>query len=138
MGSGYNLLWTRTSSPWQSRPDCNHSRADEDPEAGYYNRCCQDLFGNNAYSDGGVFGRSEGIYISIEAQKSAGGLHAHGQLHVSCMHQHTPLVEIMAQLHGQKTDIVAQYLRYKAHVCREVYEDVDTWDDGLREQIEEA
>jgi len=66
-------------------PDCNHDK----------HQHCQDLFGNNAYSDGGAFGRAEGIYISIEAQKSAGSLHAHGQLHIECTHQHTPLTEIM-------------------------------------------
>ena len=63
-------------------PDCNHN-ADSLV-------CCQDLLGNNAYTDGGAFGRADGIYISIEAQKSAGSLHAHAQVHIECKHQHTP------------------------------------------------
>ena len=37
-------------------PDCNHT----EEEDSYY-ACCQDLFGNNAYSDGGACGRGDGI-----------------------------------------------------------------------------
>jgi hypothetical protein len=107
-------------------PDCNHD--------GYAH--CQDLFGNNAYSDGGGFGRGEGIYISIEAQKSAGSLHAHGQLHVECIHQHKPLSEVMQPENLKQ--LVADYLRYKKHVCREEYEDVDVWENQRRVVIESA
>ena len=79
-------------------------------------RHCNDLFGSNAYSEGGVFGRADGIFISIEAQKSARGLHAHGQLHVQCMHQHRPLTEILEAL-SASTDsdthsISEEYLAY--------------------------
>ena len=68
-------------------PNCNHATT---------SNClgCSDLFGSNALPEGGIFGRPDGIFISIEAQKSAGGLHAHGQLHVQCIHQHTPLAVI--------------------------------------------
>ena len=104
-------------------PDCNHVDGDE----GMYYVCCQDLFGNNGYSDGGSFARASGIYISIEAQKSAGSLHAHGQLHVECLHQHTPLTEIMEKIKGGKDSVVAGYLKYKQHVCREEYEDLAAW-----------
>ena len=116
-------------------PDCNHKQRGEGDD---YWTSCQDLFGNNAYSDGGVFGRVEGIYISIEAQKSAGSLHAHGQVHVACIHQHTPLIDIMAQLQDNKPTLVSEYLRYKAHVCREVYENVTEWNASKREEVEEA
>ena len=78
-------------------PDCNHGER-AGCEGNPYDVRCQNLFGSNAYSEGGSFGIAEGIYISIEAQKSAGSLHAHGQLHIACLHQHTPLVEIMARL----------------------------------------
>ena len=112
-------------------PDCNHTvttgaRTDLVPQP------CQNLFGSNAFAEGGSFGVAEGIYISKEAQKSAGSLHAHGQLHVACVHQHTPLSEIVMQ-----SKVVQQYLRYKAHVCREVYEDVDDWTNRYRRQVEE-
>ena len=100
-------------------PDCNQTEGFE----------CQDLFGNNAYSDGGVLGRADGIYISIEAQKSAGSLHAHGQLHIECLHQHNPLLEVMSLIENGRHGLVAEYLRYKKHVCREEYEDPAAWKD---------
>ena len=64
-------------------PDCNNADNSEvEP--------CQDIFGSNATPEGGIFGRIDGIFTSIEAQKSAGSLHAHSQMHVQCVHQHTP------------------------------------------------
>ena len=100
-------------------PNCNaHSE---------FKGTCTDLFGSNAYAEGGVFGRADGIFISIEAQKSAGGLHAHGQLHIQCIHQHKPLSEILTELAGPKAYLVQEYLRYKEHVCRQWYEDLDGW-----------
>lgn len=110
-------------------PDCNSSAANHDP--------CQDLFGNSSYSDGGSFGRADGIYISIEAQKSAGSLHAHGQLHIECLHQHTPLIEVM-QIVAQRRDIVPAYLRFKQHVCREEYEDLRGWQEERQVPTEAA
>ena len=92
---------------------------------------CRNLFGSNSSAEGGAFGVAEGIYISIEAQKSAGSLHALGQLQVACMHQHTPLSEIVI-----KPEVVRQYLRYKAHVCREVYENLGGWTNRYRRQVE--
>ena len=84
---------------------------------------CQDLFGSSAKAEGGIFGRVDAVFVSIEAQKSTGSLHAHCQVFVQCLHQHTPLWEIMDKM---KMDcgrvIVDGYLEYKAHVCRQVYE----------------
>ena len=111
-------------------PDCNHCKNDADDSERDVR--CQDLNGSNAYSDGGSFGRADGVYISIEAQKSAGSLHAHGQLHVQCLHQHTPLTELLSAMEGRKSEIVAGYLQYKAHVCREEHPDVDGWENGGR------
>ena len=58
---------------------------------------CADLLGSNATAVGGCLGRVDGVYGSIEAQKSAGSLHLHVQVFVQCLHQHTPLHEL-AQL----------------------------------------
>ena len=96
-------------------PGCSCTGAHSDP--------CQDLFGSSSYSDGGSSGRGDDIYIPIEAQKSPGSLHSHGQVHLECLHQHTPLIEVM-QLVAQRSDIVPACLRYKQHVCREEYEDL--------------
>ena len=76
------------------------------------------------------------FFISIEAHKSAGGLHAHGQLHVQCIHQHTPLAELLDLLTRDGGRIVQDFLSYKKHVCRQDYEDVEGWR-GRRRQTEE-
>ena len=99
-------------------------------------RSCSDLFGSNAYPEGGVFGRPDGIFISVEAQKSAGGLHAHAQLHLQCIHQRTPLAEILELLLRGNTHISQDYLCFKKHACRQEYEDVDGWK-SRKQQTEE-
>ena len=96
-------------------PDCNSDALWSNP--------CQDLFGSNAYAEGGDFGRCDAGYTSIASQKSTGSLHAHSQLFVQCLHQHTPLADVMARIRQVGgTAIVEDYLRYKAHACRQVYD----------------
>ena len=58
-------------------PDCGQSE---------HFKPCMDLFGSNATPEGGVFGRVDGVYIPIEAQKSSGSLHFHAQVFVQCLH----------------------------------------------------
>ena len=92
-------------------PDCATRR---DP--------CQDLFGSSAKPEGGMFGRVDAVFVSIEAQKSTGSLHAHCQVFVQCLHQRTPLWEIIHKLKSERGSAIADgYLKYKAHVCRQVY-----------------
>ena len=64
-------------------PDCNLATSPYSP--------CQDESGSNATLMGGVFGRMDAAYVTIEAQKSSGSLHAHCQCFVQCLHQHTPM-----------------------------------------------
>ena len=47
------------------------------------------MFGSNATSEGGILGRVDAVYTYIEAQESTGSLHAHSQVVVQCLHQHT-------------------------------------------------
>ena len=91
-------------------PDCNHGA-----------NPCQDLFGSSARAEGGIFGRVDAVFTSIEAQTSTGSLHAHSQVFTQCLHQHTPLWEIVKQLRKSTGLIVNEYLDYKTHVCRQVY-----------------
>ena len=93
-------------------PDCNN---------GENSTPCQDLFGSNATPEGGIFGRIDAGYTSIEAQRSTGSLHAHSQLFVQCIHQHTPLAEILNILKEQQGHLVRDYLVYKGRVCRQWY-----------------
>ena len=64
---------------------------------------------------------------SIEAQKSTGSLHAHSQVVVQRLHQHTSIHDILNKLRDQPDSIIKEYLRYKEHARRQVYtQDVDT------------
>ena len=80
-------------------------------------------FRSSAEPEGGIFGRVDAIYTSIEAQKSTGSLHAHSQVFVECLHQHTPLSEVMCLVQPRARETIDGYRRYKAHVCRQVYAD---------------
>ena len=64
-------------------PDCPNCNLSSSP--------CQDLFGSSARAEGGIFGRVDAVFTSIEAQKSTGSLHAHSQVFVQCLHQYEPL-----------------------------------------------
>ena len=86
-------------------PDCNNGEHGTSP--------CQDVLGSNAMPEGGIFGRIDAGYTSIEAQKSTGSLHAHSQLFVQCLHQHTPLAEIMQILRNRCGHLVEGHLMYK-------------------------
>ena len=70
-------------------PDCNN---------GEHSTPCQDLFGSSARAEGGIFGRVDAVFTSIEAQTSTGSLHAHSQVFVQCLHQHQPLWDIATKL----------------------------------------
>ena len=109
-------------------PDCNNSK---------HGVPCNDLFGSNALPEGGIFGRIDAGYTSIESQKSSGSLHAHSQLFVQCLHQHTPLVEVLAKVRADGKDLVSQYLDYKAHVSRQMYSDPIKAEERLPQREEE-
>ena len=67
---------------------------------------CQGLFGSNATAKGGILGRVDAVYTSIEAQKSTGSLHAHSQVFVQCLHQHTNIYQIMEKLREKPDSII--------------------------------
>eukprot|EP00959_Pyramimonas_sp_CCMP1952_P366777 7681810-Pyramimonas_sp.AAC.1 len=43
------------------------------------------------------------------------------------MHQHTPLHEILRLPRERLAELLCGYAKYKRHVSRQVYEDVDAW-----------
>ena len=83
--------------------------------------CTSCSSGSNATLVGGVFGRMDAAYVTIEAQKSTGSLHAHGQCFVQCLHQHTPLQEIFSMAEDRLELLRAAYLEYVSHVSHSVY-----------------
>ena len=92
-------------------PDCNISIGP-----------CQDLFGSNATPEGGILGRVDAVYTSIEAQTSTGSLHAHSQVVVQCLHPHTCLFDMLNKLRRHPGIVIKEHLQHKAHVSRQVYE----------------
>ena len=82
---------------------------------------CQNMAGSSAEAEGGVFGRVDACLTSIEAQKSTGALHAHSQVFVQCLHQHTTLRHVFEVIRQKGSQIVEDYKAYKAHVSRQVY-----------------
>ena len=95
-------------------PDCNLAGPGHAP--------CADEVGSNAMLVGGVFGRMDAAYITIEAQKSTGSLHAHCQCFVQCLHQHTALEEIFEMGEERLEQLRQDYLRYSAHAMHGVYD----------------
>ena len=93
-------------------PDCNRFSGLEP---------CQDLGGSNAEANGGIFGRVDAVYISLEAQKSSGAEHGHMQVFVQCLHQHTSLEEIFRLSHAKLAALRAEYETYNAQVCHASY-----------------
>ena len=49
--------------------------------------CGQYVFGGNAQPTGGILGRADAVFASIEALKSSGSLRAHIQAFVQYIHQ---------------------------------------------------
>ena len=95
-------------------PDCNKfPRGNDEP--------CQDRCGSNAEPGGGIFGRVDAVYISLEAQKSTGGMHGHAQVFVQCLHQHTALEEIFEMCDARLQELRHAYEKYNAHVCHASY-----------------
>ena len=70
-------------------PDCNN---------GVNSTPCQDICDSSATATGGIFGRVDAIYTSTETQTPKGSLHTHSQVFVQCLHQHTPMAQVLAKL----------------------------------------
>ena len=91
------------------------------PECDKTTSPCMDCSGSNAALLGGVFGRMDAVYITIEAQKSTGSLHGHMQCFLQCLHQHTPLTEIFSMASEQLDELRREYCAFQAHVGHSVY-----------------
>ena len=80
---------------------------------------------SNALATGGVLGRVDAVFGSIECQKS-GTLHAHLQVFVQCRHQRGSLGKPQLQT------LLQRYASYTAHVRRSVYCEPTCSPSGLR------
>ena len=101
-------------------PDC--------PNCAQSDRPCMDAFGSNATAKGGIFGRIDAIYGSIECQKS-GSLHLHTQAFVQCYHQFTPLSELVTLSSERQLELLRRYSTYSAHVRRTIYNKPQDWEE---------
>ena len=109
-------------------PNCPHCAKSKTP--------CMDAFGSNATATGGILGRVDAVFGSIECQKS-GTLHVHFQIFLQCFHQYTPLSKLADMAKDAYMDLVHKYKVYTAHVRRTVYCDPSVWKTE-RAQVEEA
>ena len=53
---------------------------------------------------------------------------------IQCLHQHTPLSEVLQHLKRDGQHDIDKYLRYKEHVCRQVYADAQRAEENLPEK----
>ncbi|CAK9070711.1 ATP-dependent DNA helicase, partial [Durusdinium trenchii] len=109
-------------------PQCPNCSCSDEP--------CADAFGSNATARGGVFGRMDAVYGSLECQKS-GAFHLHGQFFLQCVHQFTPLCELVRLGKKPMLELLRKYSDYSAHVRRMVYCDKAGWDEKQKEVEDE-
>ena len=104
------------------------------PDCAQSDNPCMDAFGSNAMATGGIFGRIDAVYGSIECQKS-GALHLHLQAFVQCFHQFTPLAELLRLQKTPLLEMLRRYSSYTAHVRRMVYCNPEAWEEE-RDEVE--
>jgi len=75
---------------------------------------------------GGVFGRVDAVYGSLECQKS-GAYHVHFQVFIQCVHQFTTLPELQRWGRKPLLELLRKYSTYSAHVTRKVYCNTEDW-----------
>ena len=97
---------------------------------------CVDGFGSNATPTGGVFGRVDAVYGSIECQRS-GSLHGHFQVFVQCVHQHGSMADLTRLSDGRLLELLRKYSSYASHVTRKIYCNLDEWQAKHQEAMEE-
>lgn len=103
------------------------------PDCACSDQPCTDAFGSNATARGGVFGRIDAVYASLECQK-CGAFHLHGQFFLQCLRPFTPLSELVRLGKEPMLELLRKYSCYGSHVRRMVYCDPEAW----REQREKA
>ena len=109
-------------------PGCPHCVRSKQP--------CTDAFGSNATARGGVFGRIDAVFGSLECQKS-GSFHLHGQFFVQCLHQFTPLSELVRLGKKPLLELLRKYTTYATHARRMVYCDSETWREQRQAEVED-
>ena len=97
------------------------------PDCAQSDRPCMDTFGSNAMAMGGVFGRVDAVYGSLETQKS-GPLHIHFQIFIQCYHQFHTLAELQRSSHKVFMEMLQRCTVYAAHVRRMSYCDQAAWE----------
>ena len=97
---------------------------------------CVDAYGSVATAEGGIIGRPDAYYISLENQKED-DLHGHMLIWPQCVFQRQPLVEIAEMLKHEHSDLFEQCKWFKTHTCNEQYYDSAAFV-SQRDELEEA
>ena len=104
------------------------------PDCACSNNPCMDAFGSSTTARGGVFGRIDAVYASLECQR-CGTYHLHGQFFLECFHQFRSLKDLVEMGQEPLLELLRKYSDYSAHVRRMIYEHPEEWEDK-REEIE--
>jgi hypothetical protein len=96
---------------------------------------CVDAYGSVATAEGGIIGRTDAYYISIENQKED-DLHGHGLFWPQCVFRQQALVEIAETLQNEHSDLFEQCKWFKTHTCNEQYYDVADFE-SQRDELED-
>ena len=83
---------------------------------------CQDALGSNAELMGGLAGRSDALFGSVECQKSNGSLHFHFFVFIQRLHQFATMKEIAEMLEKRLVE-ATELKQFVANICCERYED---------------
>ena len=105
------------------------------PDCATSGQPCTNAFGSNALARGGVFGRIDAMYGSLECQKS-GAFHLHGQFFVQCFHQFHSVNELVQLGPKAMLELLRMYSDYSAHISRKVYERPEDWEEEEQIKIE--
>ena len=97
---------------------------------------CTDAFGSNATAMGGIFGRINAIYCSIECQKCS-TLHLHLQAFLQCFHQFAPLSQLIHLGEKRLLEMLRRYSDYSGHIRRMIYSNPEAWEEE-RDAVEAA
>ena len=96
-------------------PDCPACMKSKKP--------CMNAYGSNAEPQGGVFGRADALFATVEYQRS-GPPHAHMFVFLQRAHQHKSMMELGEMLKSGLLN--AEALKtWQDYVCRETYPDIE-------------
>ena len=88
---------------------------------------CTDLFGSNVKLERRCSWPRRCCVWKHRSTENDGLASRSFSFFVECLHQHTPLQTLLTEYRKELKTLFSQYAKYKALVCRQVYEDLEAW-----------